>query len=421
LVRGGAAKATAGALNELSTFSTGLVSSAAFISILGALVALAVAEIHRRLIRSLSRSLPAQQPRSYPSVTIVRPIRGLDVGARENVLALLDTDYPGELEIFFALDSEADPAYSLVRAAILERKDVPRTRVDVLIAGPPPKGRTGKLNAMLLGTQKARGELLAFNDSDTRPPPELLRALVDALFSNPRAGATFAPIVARADAPRVGDVGYALLVNAWYSPSVAFVAGPQGELPFIMGQFMVFKREALDAIGGIRCAEGQLVDDMYIGKCVAEAGWLNVMIAKPLPIVIGGMGMIQFLRTFRRWVLFSQGGLPRSFALFNWVRGILAWVAWLALAAALALAHPAAAIFPAAAIALFAASQLGLQRRLGGPRVPIRYLWMAALMPLLGALVALSTRIWRSVDWRGRSYDLESGARLGSRSPARES
>jgi len=52
------------------------VSSAAFISILGALVAFAVAEIHRRLIRSLSRSLPASQPRSYPSVTIVRPIRG---------------------------------------------------------------------------------------------------------------------------------------------------------------------------------------------------------------------------------------------------------------------------------------------------------------------------------------------------------
>jgi hypothetical protein len=37
---------------------------------------------------------------------------------------------------------------------------------------------------------------------------------------------------------------------------------PGGELPFIMGQFMIFKRSALTAIGGLESAEGQLVDDM---------------------------------------------------------------------------------------------------------------------------------------------------------------
>jgi ceramide glucosyltransferase len=390
-----------------------------FISAVGALVLLAVVQTHRRLMRGLSRSLPARtKPQSYPSVTIVRPIRGLDVGARENLQALLETAYPGELEILCVLDSESDPAYPLVRDAILERKKVGTSRVEVLIAGTPPPGRTGKLNAMLLGTERASGDLVAFNDSDTRPRPELLRGLVDTLLSNPRAGAVFAPIVAVADRPRAGDVGYSLLVNAWYSPAVALAAGPQGELPFIMGQFMVFRREALDAIGGIRCAEGQLVDDMYIGKCVAKAGWLNLMIAEPLPIAIGGMGMIQFLRTFRRWVLFSQGGLPRSFTRVNWARGIFAWAAYLALAAAFALGHPAAAILPAGAVVAFAASQLRLQQRLGGPSVPVQYLWIAPVLPIAGALVALSTRIWRSVDWRGRSYSLERGARLGSGSAA---
>jgi ceramide glucosyltransferase len=389
------------------------------IALFGALLLLALAISHRALRRALSRSLPASaKPSAYPSVTVIRPIRGLDVGATENLVALLEIAYPGEWELFCVLDSEADPAYPVVRSLVDARKNHRASRVEVLVAGPPPQGRTGKLNAMLLGAQHARGEILAFNDSDTRPGPDLLRGLVDALLSNPRAGSAFAPIVAIAEAPGAGDVGYALLVNAWYSPAVALVAGAEGELPFIMGQFMVFKRQALEAIGGVGCAEGQLVDDMYIGKRVAQAGWLNVMIKEPLPVVIGGMGMLQFLITFRRWILFSHGGLPRDFTRFNWARGVLGWGAWLLLAAALLSGEAAAAILPAMAIAAFAASQLRLQKRFGGPSVPLRYFWIAPLMPIIGAGVALSTRISRRVNWRGRSYILERGARLGSGSEA---
>ena len=389
------------------------------IFVVGAVAIAWVADSHRRLMRALSRSLPGlSPPPAYPSVTVIRPIRGLDVGAKENVQALLSMDYPGELEILCVFDSETDPAFPLVRDLIAQRKTSGAARAEVLIAGAPPPGRTGKLNAMLVGVRQARGELVAFNDSDTRPSPKLLRHLVDALLSNPRAGAAFAPIVAVCDAPRVGDAGYALLVNAWYSPSVALVSGPQGELPFIMGQLMVFRPEALESIGGVGCAEGQLVDDMYIGKRVTEAGWQNVMITEPLPVVIGGMGLGQFLRTFRRWILFSQGGLPKSFTRFNWGRGVAVWLGWLALAAAVVSGHLLAALAPAAAVAAFAASQLHLQRSLGGPSVPAASLWMAPLMPILAALVALSTRLSRRVDWRGRSYNLDRGARLGSGSAA---
>ena len=48
-----------------------------------------------------------------------------------------------------------------------------------------------------------------------------------------------------------------------------------GELPYIMGQYMVLKRDALRAIGGLKSAEGQLVDDMYIGARMRAAGYTN--------------------------------------------------------------------------------------------------------------------------------------------------
>jgi hypothetical protein len=44
-----------------------------------------------------------------------------------------------------------------------------------------------------------------------------------------------------------------------------------------------------------------------------------VVIESPLRIVIGGMGPLQFFRTFRRWILFSEGGLSFRFTWPNWV------------------------------------------------------------------------------------------------------
>src|SRR5215475_1031236 len=182
---------------------------AILLTLLGAILLVAIVKGHRQLAAALTRSDSAPPaPQRYPSVTLVRPMRGLDVGARENILALLDTSYPGPLEILFVFDTDSDPAGPLVRELIQQRPKSPPDRVDVLFAGTPPPGRTGKLNAMILAARQAQGELLAFGDSDTRPDPQLLKQLVEALEADPKAGASFAPILAAADAPTAGDVGY---------------------------------------------------------------------------------------------------------------------------------------------------------------------------------------------------------------------
>jgi ceramide glucosyltransferase len=352
-------------------------------------------------------------------VTVIRPLRGLDIGSRENAEALLNQAYPGEQETLFIVDTESDPAYRLMVELVRAHAVSPRARAEVLVAGRPPPERTGKLNAMMLGEARAKGELIAFSDSDTRPGPHLLRVLVEELLARPEAGDTFTPVVAQSDMTRAGDVAYELLVNPWYGASVALAAGKDGELPFIMGQIMVFTREALAAVGGVQCAEGQFVDDMYIGQCVARAGFKNVMVPYPLRIVTGGLSPRQFIRVFRRWMLFSKGGLPSSFVRPNWFRGVLYFTALGTALVALASGHFSGALLPLAAAGLFVWSQLALQVRFGGSSVAFKHLWVPAVLPIVGALVALSTKLNRRVDWRGRSYTLDASAKLtgASRTP----
>jgi len=373
---------------------------------------LALVDGHLRLRRVLARHpAPPPVPMTAPSITVIRPVKGLDTGAEDNIRAFLEMEYPGKLELLFVVDSGDDPATPAIRRLIAEHRTTAH-RVELLFSGSPPPQRTGKLHAMLVGVAAATGELLAFNDSDSRPTKDLLGRLVSELLARPDCGCTFAPVVAAADQPTAGDVGYELLMNAWYGPTVSWAAEPRGELEFIMGQLMVCRRQALDAVGGVGVAEGQFVDDMVIGHALWNAGWKNVVIGSPLRIVIGGMGPLQFFRTFRRWILFSEGGLSFRFTWPNWVRGVSCWLAWAVLGVSLATSNLPAAGAALVTIAFSVWTQTSLQRAYRGPRIALHQLWVPAVLPLIGGMVQIAAKLNRRVDWRGRSYDLDAEARL---------
>ncbi|MBL8953279.1 MAG: glycosyltransferase [Myxococcaceae bacterium] len=372
---------------------------------------LAIIIEHVRLSRAVIRPpVPPRKLERYPSITVIRPIRGLDAGCKENTIALLEQVYPGEVQTLFVFDHVGDPALPLVSELV---RTLPSGKnAQVLIAGPPPPQRTGKLNAMICGLAHARGELIAFNDSDTRPTPYLLRLLADALMSRPGIGCTFTPVVTHRPPVTVGEAGYALLVNSWYGPSVTAAAGPRGELPFIMGELMLLTREAIQKIGGLECCEGQLVDDMHLGRCIAKVGLKNVMVRWPLPIVTDRLSLKEFFKLFRRWIACSTSGLPASFIRANWLRGIEAGGA-IALTVAGLFTMPLWATLPAvAALVAFTWSQLELHEKFSGQRLKKRHAWVPAALPLAGGVVMASTKIDPKVDWRGRSYSLDEAARL---------
>jgi len=337
----------------------------------------------------------------------------LDVGAAENIEAALDLDYPGDVETLFVFDDRNEPVIPLVESAIRDARGESRRSAKILIAGQPRPGRTGKLNAMILGVRAAAGELIAVCDSDTRPPRDALRVLAETLLEAPEVGAAFAPVVVLGPAETAGDVGYGLMLNALYGPAAATAFAHDGELPFIMGQYMIIRREALDAIGGFESVEGQLVDDMYIGALLNKVGFHNLVASTHVPVIQVGMGLADFFRTYRRWIIFSRSGLPNwSFKWPNWLRGIEFWVAFTALIWALSLGNLFGALFPLAAVVASCWSLAELNRLFGGGRVAAKHLWMTFALLSAAPFVYLASFIHPTVRWRGREYQLDGHGRL---------
>jgi ceramide glucosyltransferase len=185
-----------------------------------------------------------------------------------------------------------------------------------------------------------------------------------------------------------------------------------------MGQLMVLRRQAIEAIGGLEVAQGQIVDDMYLGQRLHAAGYRNVSAPVTVPIIQEGLGLWEFAGIYRRWIIFSSTGLPTwSFKLSAWLRASVFWAgvalgsyaAWqgLWLAALLGWLVPVATT----------ASINALHVAVGGAPLPLRHRWAAFALLLAGPAVLASIQSRRAVTWRGRRYDLNGRMSLAPPAP----
>src|SRR5688572_25851989 len=103
-----------------------------------------------------------------PFVSVIAPCRGVDHGLEENLMALLEQDYPA-FEVIFVVDDESDQAISVIKR--LSRKDAKYAKNSRLIIAPKAVDSSQKVEnlreAVLYATDES--DVFAFVDSDTRP------------------------------------------------------------------------------------------------------------------------------------------------------------------------------------------------------------------------------------------------------------
>ena len=215
-----------------------------------------------------------------PLVSILVPARNEAPRIASCLQSLIRQDYPN-YEVIVLNDHSEDETARIVTN--LGFSGDPASARRLLTGEPLPAGWTGKAWACQQLAAAARGSYLLFTDADTVHEPEALGAFVH------HAQATGAGLLSawphqvtltwseRAVIPLVyvlllGALPHGVLLYLQHRPDKA----RQGRREWLRalgaanGQYMLFRRDIYELIGGHRAVRDHLVEDVLLGRLVAE-------------------------------------------------------------------------------------------------------------------------------------------------------
>jgi len=221
--------------------------------------------------RARKHSLPSRLPR----VSVLVPARNEEVTIEDCLRSLLEQDYPG-FEVLVLDDQSTDNT-----AAILQRLAAEYPNLIVLNGAPAPEKIAGKNWACTQLAEKAAGELLLFTDADTEHQPGMLKGVVGAMLGEK------ADMLSGFPRQVVKSWGERLLVPFFTWASLNFI--PLG-LAYLMrstvlsvavGQLMIFRRDAYQAVGGHAALGTSFLDDIVLARRIKAIGkrWRVLSIA----------------------------------------------------------------------------------------------------------------------------------------------
>jgi len=254
-----------------------------------------------------------------PPVSNLKPLRGLDPEAYENLSSYCRQDYP-EYELIFCVGDEHDPSVPVLEKL---KRDFPDRQIRVLY-GSGRNAINDKVAKLVRMVNEARHEVLVINDSDVRVEPNYLRTVV-APLQNPKIGGVTCLYISTADHNFTQHLQSVGMICDFF-PGI-FVARQLDGIKFAFGQTIVTTRARLRAFGGYEAIENRPADDLLVGRYIAQQGVeveLLPYAVKTVPdydsfkgLFIKRLRWLTVMRHMRPWghlgLAFTQG-LPWSLA-----------------------------------------------------------------------------------------------------------
>jgi ceramide glucosyltransferase len=332
-----------------------------------------------------------------PPVSILKPIRGLDPDAAENLASFCRLDYP-EFEIVFCVDPD-DEAVLAVLAKLTA--DFPLCRIRVLY-GSGRVATNDKVAKLARLVSDAAHEVVVISDSDVRVRPDYLRRVV-APLRDPKVGAVtpfYVPTELTTLTDHLQSVGmmsdfYAGVLVAWQLDGVKFALGPT----------IATTRARLDGFGGYPELENRPADDLLVGRLIAEQGFQVVLLRYSIETVCDYGSIGDLLHKRLRWIVVMRHMRPWGHFGLLLTQG-LPW------------SLAAVAVHPSAAVAVgylggYIALRIAMTWIIGIHGLHQRGLWKQ--MPLIPVWDGVAFAIWltsfgrNSIRWRGADYHIRNG------------
>ena len=234
-------------------------------SVYAILCVLAVARLRMRKKRPSEHSFS-----SWPPVTVLKPIYGLEKNLKENLRSICTQDYP-DYEVVFSVQRRDDPAIPLLREI---EQEFGSSKVLVAIEE-CRAGSNGKINNLIGGLRHARHDILVIGDSDILLKPDYLKTIV-APLADPDVG--FVCTLYKAScADRWYEKLELLTLNADLVTNIVF-AHITGAAKFCLGASTALRRATLEEIGGLPALADYLVEDYEMGRRIWTRGKKDVIV-----------------------------------------------------------------------------------------------------------------------------------------------
>jgi ceramide glucosyltransferase len=228
--------------------------------------------------RQFFRPRPTAQPPFQPSVTILKPLKGVDVELYENLATFCRQIYP-RFEIICGVASGDDPAIEVVRRL---QRDFPHVALSLVIDG-RVYGCNYKVSNLHNMYRHAKHDVIVLADSDIRVGPEYLSRVVEPL-RNRRVGVSTC-LYRAVNTGGLPTLVESLFINTDFA-NLVMLARKVEKASYAFGATIAMRREVLEEIGGFLPIANLLADDYEIGYRAFQRGYVNELSTEVVDTVL---------------------------------------------------------------------------------------------------------------------------------------
>jgi ceramide glucosyltransferase len=330
-------------------------------------------------------------PRSFPPVSILKPLKGLDDGLFDNLESFCNLDYP-RYELIFTLQNQNDPAHRVVRKI----KEKYSSKDITIIVEHCNEGLNPKVNNLMPAYKRAKYDLILISDSNVRVDTDYLSAITRHM-EDPTVGLV-SNMIRGVSGRSLGALMENLHLNSFIVGSVC-VLDKYLKMPCVVGKSMLMRKTELEAIGGFRSVKDFLAEDYIIGERIHGLGKRVVLSGHLINNVNEYWGIKKFINRHTRWgkLRWQIGGIKYFSELFS---------------NAVFMSFVAMVIMPITKVSLLLAATVGslkvvhdfyIGNKLRADMNPLLY-FLSPVKDLIIGFVWFVPILSNTVAWRGNRY-----------------
>jgi ceramide glucosyltransferase len=357
----------------------------------------------RRHLR-LARTAAQLDGASYPPISLLKPVKGLEEDLEANLRTFFEQDYPAALEIVFSAEEPAtDEGIAVARRVAAEYPNVPVR----FVASNPDFGLNPKVANLEGARAGARHDLVFQSDANVRLRPDYLRRVVAELLTSE--ASLLSSIIVGVGERSIGAALENLQLTALIAPSVC-TALHVGRTSCVIGKSMLFHRSELASLGGLEAVRNVLCEDFILGQIYQGSGKKVLLSTTTVENVNHDTPVDRFLSRHSRWLKMRAVIHFGSFVADLFANPV-AWCVGVVIASRF---EPWALALLVAAFGCKLVTDAYFMRVFRPAPMALGHLLLSPFKDLAMPFVWVYCLFSRSVTWRGRKL------RFGARSRLRE-